>query len=249
MNPYAFGKAPSISPQRERELLAFKRASHMQCDNLNLLNLAFTHRSFANETTEDVGNNERLEFLGDSVLGMCVADWLLRNLPAKQEGDFSKIKSVVVSEDSLAMIARKLEIDKYLLIGKGEEISGGRDKKTLLADCMEALFAASYLDKGFEVAKKFVMRYLEDQIHAVLKYDYHRDYKTSLQEYMQKKYRKCPVYTLVKKTGPEHEFTFFVEVQVNNQSFGPAQGSTKKDAEQNAAKLAYEAVVVPTLSL
>ncbi|HKL57390.1 MAG TPA: ribonuclease III [Sphaerochaeta sp.] len=248
MDPYAFGKAPAISPSRERELLVFKQASKMKCDNLNLLNLAFTHRSFANETTEEVGNNERLEFLGDSVLGMCVADWLLRNLPAKQEGDFSKIKSVVVSEDSLTMIARKLEVDKYLLIGKGEENSGGRDKKTLLADCMEALFAACYLDSGFEVAKEFVMLYLKDQIHAVLKYDYHRDYKTSLQEYMQKKWRKCPVYTLVKKTGPEHEFTFFVEVQVNNQSFGPAQGRSKKDAEQNAAKIAYESVVVPTLS-
>ena len=91
------------------------------------------------------------------------------------------------------------------------------------------------------------MLHLEDQIQAVLKYDYHRDYKTSLQEYMQKKWRKCPVYTLVKKTGPEHEFTFFVEVQVNNQSFGPAQGRSKKDAEQNAAKLAYDSVVAPTL--
>lgn len=247
MDPYAFGKAPAISSTRERELLAFKQESAMKCDNLNLLNLAFTHRSFANETTEEVGNNEKLEFLGDSVLGMYVADWLLRNLPAKQEGDFSKIKSVVVSEDSLAMIARKLNVDKYLLIGKGEENSGGRDKKTLLADCMEALFAASYLDSGFENAKKFVMLHLEDQIQAVLKYDYHRDYKTSLQEYMQKKWRKCPVYTLVKKTGPEHEFTFFVEVQVNNQSFGPAQGRSKKDAEQNAAKLAYDSVVAPTL--
>ncbi|HKL59624.1 MAG TPA: ribonuclease III [Sphaerochaeta sp.] len=248
MDPFAFGIAPAISPSRERELLVFKEASHMKCDNLNLLNLAFTHRSFANETTEEVGNNERLEFLGDSVLGMCVADWLLRNLPAKQEGDFSKIKSVVVSEDSLAMIARNLEVDKYLLIGKGEENSGGRDKKTLLADCMEALFAACYLDSGFDAARDFVMLYLRDQIQAVIKYDYHRDYKTSLQEYMQKKWRKCPVYTLVKKTGPEHEFTFFVEVHVNNQSFGPAQGRSKKDAEQNAAKLAYEEVVVPTLT-
>jgi len=248
MDQFAFGIAPAISPSRERELIDFKESSNMKCDNLNLLNLAFTHRSYANETTQEVGNNERLEFLGDSVLGMCVADWLLRNLPAKQEGDFSKIKSVVVSEDSLTMIARKLEVDKYLLIGKGEENSGGRDKKTLLADCMEALFAACYLDSGYDAAREFVMLYLREQIQAVIKYDYHRDYKTSLQEYMQKKWRKCPVYTLVKKTGPEHEFTFFVEVQVNNQSFGPAQGRSKKDAEQNAAKLAYDSVVVPTLS-
>lgn len=248
MDSFAFGKAPAISPSRERELLDFIDASKIRCDNLNLLNLAFTHRSFANETYEEVGNNERLEFLGDSVLGVCVADWLLRNLPAKQEGDFSKIKSIVVSEDSLAMIARKLQVDRYLLIGKGEENSGGRDKKTLLADCMEALFAACYLDSGFEAAKEFVMLYLEDQIDAVLTQDYHRDYKTSLQEYMQKKWRKCPVYTLVKKTGPEHEFTFHVIVEVNDLSFGPAQGRSKKDAEQKAAKIAYESVVLPTLS-
>jgi ribonuclease-3 len=246
MDDQAFGKAPGISESRERELLVFIENSGIVCKDLNILNLAFTHRSFANETTESVDNNERLEFLGDSVLGVVVADWLFRNLPAKHEGDFSKIKSVVVSEDSLAMVARKLGIDQYLLIGKGEEYSGGREKKALLADCLEALFAACYLDSGFEVARNFVMKYLEPQIQAVLKYDYHRDYKTSLQEYMQKRWRKCPTYTLVKKTGPEHDFTFFVEVKVNDLSFGPAQGRNKKEAEQNAAKLAYDSVVVPS---
>ncbi|WP_410176444.1 ribonuclease III [Sphaerochaeta associata] len=239
-------RAPAISSDRERELLVFIRESHIIISNLELLNLAFTHRSYANETSEMVDNNERLEFLGDSVLGMCVADWLFRNLPAKAEGDFSKIKSVVVSEDSLAMIARKLHVDKYLLIGKGEENTGGRDKKALLADCMEALFAACYLDSGFEAAKSFVMRYLEQQIRAVLDDDYHRDYKTSLQEYMQKRWRKVPSYTLVKKTGPEHDYTFFVEVDVNGKVFGPASGVNKKQAEQMAAKLAYDQLVKPS---
>ena len=241
-----FMRAPAISSDRERELLVFIRESHIIISNLELLNLAFTHRSYANETSEMVDNNERLEFLGDSVLGMCVADWLFRNLPAKAEGDFSKIKSVVVSEDSLAMIARKLQVDKYLLIGKGEENTGGRDKKALLADCMEALFAACYLDSGFEAAKSFVMRYLEQQIRAVLDDDYHRDYKTSLQEYMQKRWRKVPSYTLVKKTGPEHDYTFFVEVDVNGKVFGPASGVNKKQAEQMAAKLAYDQLVKPS---
>lgn len=239
-------RAPAISSDRERELLVFIKESHIIISNLELLNLAFTHRSYANETSEMVDNNERLEFLGDSVLGMCVADWLFRNLPAKAEGDFSKIKSVVVSEDSLAMIARKLHVDKYLLIGKGEENTGGRDKKALLADCMEALFAACYLDSGFEAAKSFVMRYLEQQIRAVLDDDYHRDYKTSLQEYMQKRWRKVPSYTLVKKTGPEHDYTFFVEVDVNGKVFGPASGVNKKQAEQMAAKLAYDQLVKPS---
>ncbi len=246
MESTLFMRAPAISSDRERELLVFIMESHIIISNLELLNLAFTHRSYANETSELVDNNERLEFLGDSVLGMCVADWLFRNLPAKAEGDFSKIKSVVVSEDSLAMIARKLHVDKYLLIGKGEENTGGRDKKALLADCMEALFAACYLDSGFEAAKSFVMRYLEQQIRAVLDDDYHRDYKTSLQEYMQKRWRKVPSYTLVKKTGPEHDYTFFVEVDVNGKVFGPASGVNKKQAEQMAAKLAYDQLVKPS---
>ena len=246
MESTLFMRAPAISSDRERELLVFIRESHIIISNLELLNLAFTHRSYANETSEMVDNNERLEFLGDSVLGMCVADWLFRNLPAKAEGDFSKIKSVVVSEDSLAMIARKLHVDKYLLIGKGEENTGGRDKKALLADCMEALFAACYLDSGFEAAKSFVMRYLEQQIRAVLDDDYHRDYQTSLQEYMQKRWRKVPSYTLVKKTGPEHDYTFFVEVDVNGKVFGPASGVNKKQAEQMAAKLAYDQLVKPS---
>lgn len=245
MESVLFGTAPAISDDRERELLVFIENSHITIKDLNLLNLAFTHRSFANETNEAVDNNERLEFLGDSVLGVCVADWLFKNLPAKQEGDFSKIKSIVVSEDSLALVARKLNIDKYLLIGKGEELTGGRTKKALLADCMEALFAACYLDSGFAAAQNFVMGYMEEQVQAVLKHDYHRDFKTSLQEYMQKRWRKVPVYRLVKKTGPEHEYTFFMEVDVNGTVFGPASGRNKKEAEQNAAKLAYEEVVLP----
>jgi len=243
MESSLFKRAPAISSERERELLLFIEKSEIEITDLSLLNLAFTHRSFANETNELVDTNERLEFLGDSVLGMCVADWLFRNLPAKAEGDFSKIKSIVVSEDSLAMIARSLEVDKYLLIGKGEENSGGRNKKALLADCMEAIFAACYLDSGFEAAKKFIMRYLENQIRAVLEDDYHRDYKTALQEYMQKRWRMVPTYTLIKKTGPEHDFTFFMQVDVNGRVFGPAQGRNKKQAEQRAAKLAYDQLV------
>lgn len=245
MESSLFKNAPAISSERERELLVFIEESKISINDLSLLNLAFTHRSYANETNEDVDTNERLEFLGDSVLGMCVADWLFRKLPAKQEGDFSKIKSVVVSEDSLAQIARSLHIDRYLLIGKGEENSGGRQKKALLADCMEALFAACYLDSGFDAAKEFVMRYLSQQIQAVLDDDYHRDYKTSLQEYMQKRWRKVPTYTLVKRTGPEHDFTFHMEVDVNGSVYGPAKGRNKKEAEQRAAKLAYDQLVKP----
>ena len=227
MKSTLFTKAPAISADRERELLAFKETSGITIENLELLNLAFTHRSFANETNQDVDNNERLEFLGDSILGMCVADWLFRNLPAKQEGDFSKIKSVVVSEDSLAMIARSLGVDRYLLLGKGEEHTGGRDKKALLADCMEALFAACYLDSGFVAAQEFVMRYLEKQIRSVLEDDYKRDYKTSLQEYMQKRYARCLPIPWSRRQA-RARLHLLCAGDVNGQVFGPAQGTTRK---------------------
>jgi ribonuclease-3 len=233
-------QAPVVSPERKRELLQFKQASDIPVEDLSLLNLAFTHRSYANEMTGDIGNNERLEFLGDSILGMVVADWLFRNMPKKHEGDFSKIKSIAVSEDSLDVVAKKLDVGTYLLMGKGEEHSGGRNKKALLADCVEALFAASYIDSGIEPARSFILKFMIPQIEAVVRNNYHHDFKTSLQEYCQHCYKKTPVYTLVDKKGPEHDFVFFVTVDVHGQAFGPAQGSTKKQAEQNAAKLAYE---------
>ena len=233
-------KAPELSEERIRELSQFKEGCGIPLTDLSLLNLAFVHRSYGNEAGCGVGNNERLEFLGDSILGLIVAEWLFRNLPKKHEGDFSKIKSVAVSEDSLAMVADKLHVGAYLLMGKGEEHSGGRTKKALLADCVEAIFAACYLQCGFEETRTFILKYLVPQINAVVLKGYHHDYKTSLQEYVQYHWKKVPTYTLVKKTGPEHAFQFFVTVTVKDKVFGPSEGTTIKNAEQMAAKLAYD---------
>lgn len=238
-----FGKAPSISAERRGELLLFQRQADIKYHNIELLNLAFTHRSFANESHESVDNNERLEFLGDSVLGMVVSDWLFCNLPLRHEGDFSRIKSYVVSEDSLAVIAKRLGVDNYILIGKGEEYSGGRTKKALLADCMEAIFGSYYLDAGIECATEFILRLLVPEIKSVLENKHKKDYKTLLQEYVQKKYKKYPIYELMKRTGPEHDNTFWVQVTVQGKVFGPASGSNKKEAEQNVAKIAFDAIV------
>ncbi len=237
-----FGKAPSISSERRRELLLFQRQADIKFNDTDLLNLAFTHRSFANECHESVDNNERLEFLGDSVLGMVVSDWLFCNLPLRHEGDFSRIKSYVVSEESLAGIAKHLGVDNYILIGKGEEYSGGRTKKALLADCMEAIFGSYYLDAGIESAKEFILRLLVPEIKSVLENKHKKDYKTLLQEFVQKKYKKYPTYELMKRTGPEHDNTFWVQVTVQGKVFGPASGSNKKEAEQNVAKIAFDAV-------
>jgi ribonuclease-3 len=156
------------------------------------------------------------------------------------EGDLAKIKSVVVSEETLAPIAVRIGIDKMLILGRGEELSGGRQKKAILADAVEALFGAYYLDKGYEAAQTFVLSFIAPEIKKVLENKGHKDYKTMLQEWYQKKYKECPRYELVKNTGPEHDKVFWVTVHLKNVSYGPEKGKSKKEAEQNAAKLAYE---------
>jgi len=241
---YEFGKAPSISPERKRELVLFQKQADIKFKNLDLLNLAFSHRSFSNESSVDIDNNERLEFLGDSVLGLVVSEWLFIHLPNLDEGDFSRIKSFVVSEESLASIAKKLRGDNFILIGKGEEYSGGRSKKALLADCLEAVFGSYFLDSGFKAATDFIQRLLVPEIKNVLDNKHRKDYKTLLQEYVQKTYKSTPRYELLKKTGPEHDNTFWMQVAVLKKVFGPASGSNKKEAEQAVAKMAYESLGV-----
>lgn len=240
---HELGKAPEISTERKRELSLFQKLANIKFRDLSLLNLAFCHRSYANESPTFVDNNERLEFLGDSVLGLVVADWLFNHLPNSDEGDFSRIKSFVVSEDSLALIAKKLRVDNFILIGKGEEFSGGRNKKALLADCMEAIFGAYYIDSGFKAAFELIQRLLVPEIRSVLDNKHRKDYKTMLQEYVQKLYKNYPRYEVVKKTGPEHDNTFYVKVHVQKRSFGPAPGNNKKEAEQAVAQIAYESLV------
>ncbi|HLW22600.1 MAG TPA: ribonuclease III [Sphaerochaetaceae bacterium] len=245
MSPKAqsYGKAPGISSERKRELSLFQKQAEIKFKNLELLNLAFCHRSYANESNDDIDNNERLEFLGDSVLGLIVANWLFVHLPNLDEGDFSRIKSFVVSEESLAVVAKRLRVDNFILIGKGEEFSGGRNKKALLADCMEAIFGAYFLDSGFKATTELVQHLLVPEIQIVLANKHRKDYKTLLQEYVQKRYKTYPKYEVVKKTGPEHDNTFWVRVVVQKKVFGPAAGNNKKEGEQAAAKLAYDQLV------
>jgi ribonuclease-3 len=234
------GVAPSISSKRRRELFNFQEKLGVTVSDLNLLNLAFTHRSFAHECPIVTDNNERLEFLGDSILGLSVSNWLFVNLPAKHEGDFSRIKSAVVSEDSLFQVAQKLGVGEVVLVGKGEGHSGGRKKKAILSDCMEAIFCCVYLDQGFEVAKTLIETLMVPQIYAFLDNKIVRDYKTSIQEFCQKSWKKVPIYTLEKTEGPDHSRTFFVSVDLNGTLFGPAPGKNKKTAQQAAAKIAFD---------
>lgn len=231
-----------LSPERRKALKGFEKVCGIKFLNLNLLNLSFTHRSFANETSALKQNNERLEFLGDSVLGLVISSYLFQILPDKAEGDLAKIKSFVVSEDILSDISKKLHVDQLLLIGKGEENSGGRQKKALLADALEAIIGAYFLDSGFMDAQKLVLSLLVPEINTVLEDKHKKDYKTLLQEYVQKKFRTYPKYVLLDKIGPDHDKTFFIQVQINGQTLGSGSGKNKKEAEQGAAAEAFKKI-------
>lgn len=235
-------RLPEVTAERRDEIAVFQRHAGIRAKDLELLNLAFCHRSFANERGAATANNEKLEFLGDSVLGLVVAAYLYETLPDRAEGDLAKIKSFVVSEQSLAEVARKLKVDNFILIGKGEEYSGGRTKKAILADALEAIIGAIFLDGGFREARRFVLTHLVPQIDAVLEDRHEKDYKTLLQELSQKIYRCYPKYQLVKRTGPDHDRVFWVAVDVNGTTYGPSNGSNKKEAEQAVAGVAYEAI-------
>ncbi len=239
---YAELQPPPINSERRKELQLFEKQAGIKFKSHEMLNLAFSHRSFANENQNEIGNNEKLEFLGDSVLGLVVAEFLFETLTDRAEGDLAKIKSFVVSEDSLAIIARSLKVDNFILIGKGEEYSGGRTKQALLADAMEAIIGAYFLDSGFRASKKFVLRYLVPEINKVLENRHRKDYKTLLQELVQKQFKTYPKYQMVKKTGPDHSKTFWIEVKVGDQTYGPGKGKNKKSAEQSAAEFAYTAL-------
>jgi len=165
---------------------------------------------------------------------------LYKSFGDKSEGDLAKIKAVVVSEDILSGIAVNLQIDGMLLLGKGEELSGGRAKKAILADAMEALIGALYLDSGYKTVCEFVSRCIKPEIDKVTGADYYKDYKSLLQEYCQRQFHCYPEYTMIKRTGPEHDRIFWMEVRIGENLYGSGNGRNKKSAEQEAAKAAWE---------
>ncbi|MDR3302292.1 MAG: ribonuclease III [Spirochaetaceae bacterium] len=234
-----FDSFPEIDAKRKALLVSFQKSVKIKFKNILLLNLAFVHRSCSNESDVHC-NNERLEFLGDSVLGLVTVSLLYSNLPDKSEGDLAKIKSIVVSADTLSNIARELQLDNMILLGRGEELSGGREKKTLLADALEAFFGAYYLDSGYHAAFKLIKRYIEPEIERVRNKKGYQDYKSLLQEASQQHWKIYPVYRQVKCTGPEHDRYFWIEVVINGKVFGPGMGKNKKTAEQEAARMAIE---------
>ena len=203
-----------------------------------LLQRPLTHTSYANECNEGHNkSNERLEFLGDSVLGIITAEHFYLNFKDLPEGELTKLRAATVCENSLSSFARQLGLGEYLLLGKGEMCTGGSDRPSILADAFEALIAAIYLDGGIEEAKKFVLKYVDK---AVEEHRGFKDYKTVLQEVIQKNPGEVIEYVLVKESGPDHNKRFEVEVHLNSNVIGKGVGTSKKKAEQLAAKEALE---------
>ena len=209
--------------------------------NITLLQRALSHASYANERWHDgLLSNERLEFLGDSVLGMVVAEHLYTTFPDRLEGDLTRIRADMVCERALAQVAEKIELGKHLLLGHGEELSGGRTRASIMADAVEAVIAACFLDGGMEQAKTLIHRLIISDTEP--KKPGNADYKTALQELIQRKRNQKLSYILKGQSGPDHDKQFCVEVMLNGKTVGSGVGSSKKRAEQNAAKQAITAL-------
>lgn len=209
--------------------------------NKGLLITALTHSSFANQY-KDVKYNERLEFLGDSVLQLTVTEHLYNNYKDKSEGELTKIRALIVCENSLYEIAKKLRLGKIIRMSKGEELTGGRDRISIQADCVEAVIAAIYLDKGIEFAKKFILKHFGDIIRKAINEEIILDFKTRLQEVLQRNGEVDINYELIRHEGPPHRRKFFTQVNINKVVMGVGEGFSKKEAEQNAAKEALTKV-------
>ena len=207
--------------------------------NITLLQNALTHSSYANERWHNsLLSNERLEFLGDSILGMVVAEYLFANFPDRPEGELTRMRADMVCETSLAAIAVQLDLGKHLLLGHGEERFGGRSRVSILADAVESVIAASYLDGGMDAAKGIITRFVLCNV-PVSKLQ-NTDYKTALQELVQQKKNQTLCYRLVGESGPDHDKVFTAQVLLNDQVVGEGIGSSKKRAEQDAARAALE---------
>ena len=207
--------------------------------NITLLQNALTHSSYANERWHNsLLSNERLEFLGDSILGMAVAAYLYHHFPDRPEGDLTRMRADMVCEASLAVIANRLNLGQHLLLGHGEERFGGRSRASILADAVESVIAAAYLDGGIDAAKGIITRFVLCNVPATKLQNV--DYKTSLQELVQQKKNQTLCYRMVGESGPDHDKVFTAQVLLNDNVVGEGTGSSKKRAEQDAARVALE---------
>lgn len=228
----------NLSEERKQKLGELASSLGVRFKDINLLNQALTHTSYANEVKDHSLHNERLEFLGDAVLELASSTYLFKTFNQMPEGEMTKARASVVCEASLAKLANNLKVGQYLLLGKGERLTGGAQRPSILADAFESIIGAIYLDQGWQTAYEYVLDKLNEEFIAV-KYGYNlKDYKTILQEVVQGKGLQVE-YRLLSESGPDHAKTFEFAVVINKKIDGKGKGSTKKEAEQHAA---YEAL-------
>ncbi|MFO1519030.1 MAG: ribonuclease III [bacterium] len=232
-----------LSKEDKKKLKILEKKLGVRFWKRELLKRALTHKSYANERKLDAAcHNERLEFLGDAVLELVVSHTLMDLYPEAPEGELSKLRASMVNEKTLAALARSFDIGDMLFLGRGEEMGQGREKSSLLSDAYEAVLGAIYLDRGFKKAFKVVRKHAEILISKVTQEGFYKDYKTQLQETSQTLFKTVPRYRLVDEEGPDHDKTFKVNILINNEIYGVGSGKSKKDAEQNAAREALEAL-------
>jgi len=231
----------SMDENRLKYLQDLEERLNYRFRDIDLLSIALTHRSYVNENPyPPLADNERFEFLGDAVLGLCVSDLLINKYVDFSEGTLSKIRGGIVNEKPLAELASSLQLGDCLLLGKGEENSGGRAKDSLLANSLEAVIAAIYLDSGFNEVKTVLEIILAPLLEDSVLLSQNFDYKTALQEFCQKRYKIAPVYTIIDSSGPDHAKIFEVQVTVADKMPQTGYGKSKKEAEKQAAQKAWE---------
>lgn len=214
----------------------------------DLLKLALMHRSYLNEKSNAHESNERLEFLGDAVLGLTVADYLYRTYPDISEGELTDLRSALVRRETLSKWAKSFEVGRFLFLGKGEAATGGRERPQILAATFEAILGALFLEQGLDAVRTWLIPQVEVELKEILAEGRHRDYKSRLQETAQRLYHVPPVYTVVGESGPEHERIFEITANINNQEWGRGTGRTKQEAQQIAARTALDEIAKQQLA-
>ncbi|GAQ26293.1 MULTISPECIES: ribonuclease III [Tepidanaerobacter] len=233
----------SMDEKRLQQLTILEEKISIKFSDISILNQAFVHPSLANEKEKfHQENNQRLEFLGDAVLELAISEYLYRNYDFLTEGQMTKVRAFTVCESSLANIARQLALNEYLILSKGEENTGGREKASILADTFEALIGAIYIDKGYKIAYDFIIKNLEEIIKKAVNGKCGFDYKTDLQELLQKFGDEKIIYNVISESGPDHDKLFQVEVVWKDKILGKGGGKSKKQAEQMAAKAALDKI-------
>ncbi|MEW6606298.1 MAG: ribonuclease III [bacterium] len=233
-----------MDENRIQELKKLQEIMGVEFKNLQIFNQSLTHTSYAYELERNNGTlqNERMEFLGDVVLGLVVSEYIYFKYPDYMEGDLAKIRAKVVSTPLLTKCAKHLELGKYLLLGKGEEMTGGRNRHSILADTYEAVIGAIYLDSGLEPARTFILSQLEEEIEKISDNVHVQDYKSDFQEFTQKKFKILPLYKVISRKGPDHNRIFEIAVMVKGKTWGIGRGRSKKGAEQQAAFSALQQI-------